>query len=516
MPDQIVVREPAQAVPEGPRRGGRGPLRRRRRGLRPARTERRRQDHDARDDRGPHAAGRRRDRDLRPQLAPERAGDPLPDRRAAAGDEPLQQDHAARGARPLRQLLPEAARRPTSCSSSSSSKDKADAYHVTLSGGQAQRLALALALVNDPEVVFLDEPTAGLDPQGRRSLWEVVRRMKAEGRTTMLTTHYMDEAEALCDRLAILDHGKILRSGTPAELIAGLGIPSVVELTFDGAAPDPAAFATRLGVRGRGARRRLGDPDAGPEDAAAAAPHGDRERAPRLQPGPRAPGDARGRLPAAHRPQPARLNARKRDAPAESVPPALAAVPHRVAALRARPRRHVLDVPLPAADALRLRRDLPLRRAAGPDARAGRAGARDAARPGVPQGARGIAPQGRDAAPPPRRRRAGRKGETTAQLESVGDGYRLRLNSYLIAQGQVAAQAASQAFLVAQARLDRLARAGAHPGRRREPGPRALRQLRRVPRAGPDRPQPAHHGALRRRHGDRVATARRASSAASR
>ena len=126
-------------------------------------------------------------------------------------------------------------------------KDKADAYHVTLSGGQAQRLALALALVNDPEVVFLDEPTAGLDPQGRRSLWEIVRAMKAEGRTTMLTTHYMDEAEALCDRLAILDHGKILRSGTPAELIASLGIPSVVELTFDGAAPDPSVFAARLG-----------------------------------------------------------------------------------------------------------------------------------------------------------------------------------------------------------------------------------------------------------------------------
>src|SRR3954468_14616477 len=127
-------------------------------------------------------------------------------------------------------------------------RDKADAYHVTLSGGQAQRLALALALVNDPEVVFLDEPTAGLDPQGRRSLWEVVRKMKAEGRTIVLTTHYMDEAEALCDRLAILDKGKILNSGTPAELIASLGIPSVVELTFDGAAPYPADFASRLGT----------------------------------------------------------------------------------------------------------------------------------------------------------------------------------------------------------------------------------------------------------------------------
>jgi ABC-2 type transport system ATP-binding protein len=125
-------------------------------------------------------------------------------------------------------------------------EDKANAYHVTLSGGQAQRLALALALVNDPDVVFLDEPTAGLDPQGRRSLWEVVRAMKREGRTVVLTTHYMDEAESLCDRLAILDHGTILRSGSPAELIASLGIPSVVELTFSGAAPDPTSFASRL------------------------------------------------------------------------------------------------------------------------------------------------------------------------------------------------------------------------------------------------------------------------------
>jgi ABC-2 type transport system ATP-binding protein len=133
-------------------------------------------------------------------------------------------------------------------------EDKADAYHVTLSGGQAQRLALALALVNDPAVVFLDEPTAGLDPQGRRSLWEIVRAMKGEGRTVVLTTHYMEEAESLCDRLAILDHGSILRSGTPAELIASLGIPSVVELTFGGPAPDPGPFATRLGsaVEARG------------------------------------------------------------------------------------------------------------------------------------------------------------------------------------------------------------------------------------------------------------------------
>jgi len=142
-------------------------------------------------------------------------------------------------------------------------QDKADAYHVTLSGGQAQRLALALALVNDPDVVFLDEPTAGLDPQGRRSLWEVVRAMKSEGRTVILTTHYMDEAETLCDRLAILDHGRILRSGTPAELIASLRLPSVVELTFLAAAPDPSSFVARLGssVELRGSVWEIPTPD---------------------------------------------------------------------------------------------------------------------------------------------------------------------------------------------------------------------------------------------------------------
>jgi ABC-2 type transport system ATP-binding protein len=125
--------------------------------------------------------------------------------------------------------------------------EKADAYHVTLSGGQQQRLAIALALVNDPELVFLDEPTTGLDPQARRSLWEVVRRMKAEGRTVILTTHYMEEAEALCDRLAIMDQGRILTSGSPLELIQELRIPSVVELAFDGLAPEAAGFARKLG-----------------------------------------------------------------------------------------------------------------------------------------------------------------------------------------------------------------------------------------------------------------------------
>ncbi len=129
--------------------------------------------------------------------------------------------------------------------------DKADAYHATLSGGQMQRLALALALVNDPELVFLDEPTTGLDPQARRSLWDVVRRIKAEGRTVILTTHSMDEAETLCDRLAIVDHGLLLTEGTPMGLIQGLAIPSVVELTFDGAAPDPGRYDLGVAVTGR-------------------------------------------------------------------------------------------------------------------------------------------------------------------------------------------------------------------------------------------------------------------------
>jgi ABC-2 type transport system ATP-binding protein len=97
--------------------------------------------------------------------------------------------------------------------------EKRNARTKTLSGGQQQRLSVALALVNDPEVVFLDEPTTGLDPAARQGLWSVIRRMQGEGRTILMTTHYMEEAEALCDRLAIMDHGRILDSGTVDELI---------------------------------------------------------------------------------------------------------------------------------------------------------------------------------------------------------------------------------------------------------------------------------------------------------
>jgi ABC-2 type transport system ATP-binding protein len=107
--------------------------------------------------------------------------------------------------------------------------DKADDAFDTLSGGQRQRLALALAFVNNPELVFLDEPTAGLDPHSRHELHESIRRMKHDGHTVLLTTHYLDEAEALCDRVAIIDQGRIVATGAPRELAGRMtGPPSIL------------------------------------------------------------------------------------------------------------------------------------------------------------------------------------------------------------------------------------------------------------------------------------------------
>jgi ABC-2 type transport system ATP-binding protein len=117
-------------------------------------------------------------------------------------------------------------------------EEKAEAYVRTLSGGQKQRLSLACALVGDPELLFLDEPTTGLDPQSRRQTWEIVEGFKARGRTVLLTTHYMEEAAQLCDRVAVVDHGKVIALGTPRELIASLGAEHVVEFAVaDSAAP---------------------------------------------------------------------------------------------------------------------------------------------------------------------------------------------------------------------------------------------------------------------------------------
>ncbi len=126
-------------------------------------------------------------------------------------------------------------------------QDKAYAYQSKLSGGQRQRLALGLALVGNPELVFLDEPTTGLDPQARQGLWDIVRRLKAEGRTVLLTTHYMDEAEVLCDRVGIMDQGQVLQLGTPRELIAGLGQPTIAEIEFEGPPPAADEFSRQLG-----------------------------------------------------------------------------------------------------------------------------------------------------------------------------------------------------------------------------------------------------------------------------
>ncbi len=112
--------------------------------------------------------------------------------------------------------------------------EKADSWVGKLSGGQRQRLAVATALVCNPKILFLDEPTTGLDPQSRRQLWDIIREFQRSGGTVLLTTHYMDEAERLCDRLAIVDHGQIIAEGTPQDLIERLGGHHVVEFVVSG------------------------------------------------------------------------------------------------------------------------------------------------------------------------------------------------------------------------------------------------------------------------------------------
>jgi len=119
-----------------------------------------------------------------------------------------------------------------------------------LSGGQKQRLAVACALVNEPDLLFLDEPTTGLDPQSRRQLWALLERFRRGGGTVLLTTHYMDEAETLCDRVAIVDQGRVIALGTPRELIASLGAEHVVEFAVAGTtAVSTAVLAGLPGVR---------------------------------------------------------------------------------------------------------------------------------------------------------------------------------------------------------------------------------------------------------------------------
>jgi ABC-2 type transport system ATP-binding protein len=142
-------------------------------------------------------------------------------------------------------ITPEAAMARVSLS------EKADAWVKNLSGGQKQRLAVACALVGDPDLLFLDEPTTGLDPSSRRQLWDIIREFRESGKTVLLTTHYMDEAERLCDRVAIVDHGKLMALDTPRGLIASLGGEHVVEFTCtspNGQPVDVANFSQLPGV----------------------------------------------------------------------------------------------------------------------------------------------------------------------------------------------------------------------------------------------------------------------------
>ncbi len=128
-------------------------------------------------------------------------------------------------------------------------EEKRDARVGKLSGGQKQRLAMACALVGDPDLLFLDEPTTGLDPQARRQLWGLIEKFKTAGRTIILTTHYMDEAERLADRVAIMDHGRIIALGTPRELIRQIGVDQIVEFATDSRRIELAELEKIEGVR---------------------------------------------------------------------------------------------------------------------------------------------------------------------------------------------------------------------------------------------------------------------------
>ncbi len=134
-------------------------------------------------------------------------------------------------------------------------EEKRRTWYERLSGGQKQRLAVACALVGDPELLFLDEPTTGLDPQSRRQLWEVVHGYRSAGRTVVLTTHYMDEAERLCDRVAVVDRGRVIALGTPRQLVERHAGAAVVEFAAEGG-PGEAELAALPGVRA--ARRAAG------------------------------------------------------------------------------------------------------------------------------------------------------------------------------------------------------------------------------------------------------------------
>ena len=177
----------------------------------------------------------------------------------------------------------------------------------TLSGGQKQRLSLACALVGGPELLFLDEPTTGLDPQSRRQTWDIVEEFKARGRTVLLTTHYMEEAARLCDRVAVVDHGKVIALGTPRELIASLGAEHVVEFAVAAAAAPATRRCPALPTRGKSPVTRAAGGSRSGRCTARCPPCSPRSRrAARADPAHHASRHAGGRLHGAHRPEPAR------------------------------------------------------------------------------------------------------------------------------------------------------------------------------------------------------------------
>ena len=257
----VVCRGLVKKYERGPVRARRArPRGARRRVLRPARPERRRQDHHRRDPRGsPRPDGGRR------RGARACAGRPTSVRCASASACRCRR-RTCRTASPCARCSrcsaasSAAGAIPTSSCGRCRSRRRRASFYEKLSGGQKQRLAVACALVGDPELLFLDEPTTGLDPQSRRQLWDVIAEFKREGRTVLLTTHYMEEAERLCDRVAVVDHGKVIALGTPRELIASLGGQEVIEVTLAGDADARHSTRSRsAGLPGvHGVRRTAG------------------------------------------------------------------------------------------------------------------------------------------------------------------------------------------------------------------------------------------------------------------
>jgi ABC-2 type transport system ATP-binding protein len=145
--------------------------------------------------------------------------------------------------------LREASRRATQLLEAFGLADRRKAMSTDLSGGQAKRLLIARALVHRPDVLFLDEPTAGLDPQTRVNLWDILRVLHGEGQTILLTTHYMEEAEALCEQVAVIDHGEVLAAGTVNELKEGTGAETVITVRYEDTVPDGMAARTGMADR---------------------------------------------------------------------------------------------------------------------------------------------------------------------------------------------------------------------------------------------------------------------------